>query len=214
MQFFSLQILTFRLYRDKINDKLIIVLRRNLMINGLSSDDESESYSIFTNDKEIKKYVLEYSFKQSIRRKYKNQTFIEGFDEELYNNYPDFPNDKMESLLKTLQVHTYFNRWIETKVAIKVAFYLNNPLGKMNEIYGLTSSIININPETIKSSVRDCKNEIIELSPEESLTSIFNLNKKNVYDGLSPKYMLRCINRCLKDPGFRVDEIGMDKNKL
>jgi hypothetical protein len=75
----------------------------------------------------------------------------------------------------------------------------------MYEIYELTGSIININPETIKSSVRDCKNEIIELSPEESLTSIFGLNKLNVYDGLSPKYMFRAINRCLKDPSFKFD---------
>ena len=184
------------------------------MENESESGEQPESYSIFTNDEEIKKYVLEYSFKQTIQRKYNNQIFIKGFDEKLFSNFPDFANDKMESLLETLQVHKYFDRWVETKAAVKVDYYLDNPLSKMNEIYELTGSIININPETIKSSVRDCKNEIIELSPEESLTSIFNLNKKNVYDGLSPKYMLRCINRCLKDPGFRVDEIGMDKNKL
>ena len=111
----------------------------------------------------------------------------------------------MEGLLNTLQVHSYLDRWTETETAIEVSYYLNNPFSKMYEIYELTGSIININPETIKSSVRDCKNEIIELSPEESLTSIFGLNKLNVYDGLSPKYMLRSINRCLKDPSFKFD---------
>ena len=177
-----------------------------------NSGDEPESYSVFTNDEEIKKYVLEYSFKQTIQKQYNNQIFIKGFDEKLVSNYPDFPNEKMESLLKTLQVHSYFDRWVETKVAIKVDYYLNNPLGKMNDIYELAGSIININPETIKSSVRDCKNEIIDLSPEESLTSIFGLNKLNVYDGLSPKYMLRSINRCLKDPRFKVDDINNRNN--
>ena len=69
------------------------------------SGDEPESYSVFTNDEEIKKYVLEYSFKQEIRKKYNNQTFIKGFDEELISNFPDFPSKKMEGLLNTLQVH-------------------------------------------------------------------------------------------------------------
>ena len=177
-----------------------------------NSGDEPESYSVFTNDEEIKKYVLEYSFKQEIRKKYNNQTFIKGFDEELVSNFPDFPSKKMEGLLNTLQVHSYLDRWTETETAIEVSYYLNNPFSKMYEIYELTGSIININPETIKSSVRDCKNEIIDLSPEESLTSIFGLNKLNVYDGLSPKYMLRSINRCLKDPRFKVDDINNRNN--
>ena len=33
-----------------------------------NSGDEPESYSVFTNDEEIKKYVLEYSFKQTIQK--------------------------------------------------------------------------------------------------------------------------------------------------
>ena len=162
--------------------------------------------------KKLKNMYLNIHSSKQFKKKYNNQIFIKGFDEKLVSNYPDFPNEKMESLLKTLQVHSYFDRWVETKVAIKVDYYLNNPLGKMNEIYELTGSIININPETIKSSVRDCKNEIIDLSPEESLTSIFGLNKFNVYDGLSPKYMLRSINRCLKDPRFKVDDINNRNN--
>ena len=54
-----------------------------------NSGDEPESYSVFTNDEEIKKYVLEYSFKQTIQRKYNNQIFIKGFDEEFVVAFND-----------------------------------------------------------------------------------------------------------------------------
>ena len=42
------------------------------------SGDEPESYSVFTNDEEIKKYVLEYSFKQKNGRfiKYPPSSFV------------------------------------------------------------------------------------------------------------------------------------------
>ena len=90
-----------------------------------------------------------------------------------------FPHQQLSKLLLELHSCYYLERTFYLRTVLELTFsrYENEQSYKMENIYKEASIILDKNPNTIKSNVRICIQDIFNNAPETLLHSIFYIEK-------------------------------------
>lgn len=108
----------------------------------------------------------------------------------------NFPYIELKNLLLELHSCYYLERTYIFRIVLELSYskFIICESYSLKDIYSEASLLLNKNPNTIKSDVRFCIQDILNNAPEDLLHSIFYINKNELNNQVNPKYF---INRIL-----------------